>query len=69
MYTLSPHTALIELHVVESIHPAPHITFYDGLRTALARLAGIGMDREAGEGVRGCVSDTRLRPVPIQEKA
>ncbi|GJJ13037.1 hypothetical protein Clacol_007286 [Clathrus columnatus] len=46
-YTLSPQSGLIDLHVVESIQPAPHITFLDGLRGTLARLAGIDVERRA----------------------
>jgi len=42
-YTVSPHTGLIDLHTVESIQPAPHITVFDGLRAALARLAGVDL--------------------------
>ena len=58
-YALSARSALIELHVVESIHPAPHITFYDGLRAALARMAGLDVDRQANDGMRSCVSDRK----------
>jgi hypothetical protein len=67
-YTLSPAFALIDLHVVESIHPAPHITFYDGLRAALARMAGIDVDRQASGGMRGCVSDRNVARVPVREQ-
>ncbi|KAF8575374.1 hypothetical protein K439DRAFT_1641423 [Ramaria rubella] len=67
-YTLSPHSGLIELHVVESIHPAPHVTFYDGLRSALARLTGVDVPRQANDGMRGCNSDRKLAPEPIRGK-
>lgn len=65
-YTLSPHSALIDMHVVESIHPAPHITFYDGFRAALARMAGIDVDRQANGGMRGCVSDGNVARNPFR---
>lgn len=44
-YTLSPQTGLIDVHVVDSIQPAPHMTFLDGLRGTLARLAGLDLER------------------------
>lgn len=59
-YALSPRSALIELHVVESIHPAPHVTFYDGLRAALVRIAAIDIGREASGGMRSCVCDRKV---------
>ncbi|KAF8528426.1 hypothetical protein BU17DRAFT_38136, partial [Hysterangium stoloniferum] len=67
-YTLSPDTALIEQHVVESIHPAPHMTFYDGLRTTLAGLAGSNMDQEPVSGMQGCMSDPKLERLGIRNK-
>ncbi|KAI1787212.1 hypothetical protein LXA43DRAFT_975391 [Ganoderma leucocontextum] len=48
-YTFSPTTGLIRLHVVNSIHPAPHQAFFNALRAALNKI-GLGGAQGAGEG-------------------
>jgi hypothetical protein len=54
-YTFVPETGLIERHVVESIEPAPHASFYEGLRMLRLGLSG-------GEGRGGATAATC--PVP-----
>ncbi|TBU40989.1 hypothetical protein BD309DRAFT_926148 [Dichomitus squalens] len=47
-YTFSPITGLIHLHVIDSIHPAPHQAFFSALQAALSKI-GLGSTRDAGE--------------------
>ncbi|KDQ55440.1 hypothetical protein JAAARDRAFT_195818 [Jaapia argillacea MUCL 33604] len=37
-YFFSPVSGLINLHAINSIHPAPHLSAYDAIRVALAKL-------------------------------
>ncbi|KAF8329644.1 hypothetical protein F5887DRAFT_114497 [Amanita rubescens] len=39
-YTFSPLSGLILMHVINSIHPAPHQAVYDSLRTNLGKVFG-----------------------------
>lgn len=47
-YSFSPVTGLINMHVINSIQPAPHQAAYDALRTSLSSAFGLG-----GGGVGG----------------
>jgi hypothetical protein len=54
-YTFSPITGLIHIHTINSIHPAPHQTAYDALRSSLERLLGLaggGVAQPTGEVTR-----------------
>lgn len=60
-YTFSPTAGLIYKHVINSIHPAPHLTVYDALRSSFGRVFGLSgaasasgeVTRAEGVGVRG----------------
>jgi len=41
IYTFSPTTGLIQKHVVNSIHPAPHLAVYDSLRLSFGKALGL----------------------------
>jgi len=43
-YTFSPSTGLIHKHVINSIHPAPHVAVYESLRGSMGKLLGLGGD-------------------------
>ena len=47
-YTFSPVTGLIDEHVVNSIHPAPHQAVYDSLRLSLGKILGLEWSNGAG---------------------
>ncbi|EDR06200.1 uncharacterized protein LACBIDRAFT_300437 [Laccaria bicolor S238N-H82] len=42
MYIFSPSTGLIHKHVINSIHPAPHVAVYESLRASMGKLLGLG---------------------------
>ncbi|KZT00337.1 uncharacterized protein LAESUDRAFT_709012 [Laetiporus sulphureus 93-53] len=48
-YHFSPTTGLINLHTIDSIEPAPHVSVVDAFRAALAKL-GIGPEGRASPG-------------------
>lgn len=39
-FTFSPTTGLVHQHIVNAIHPAPHLAVYDSLRLTLGKLLG-----------------------------
>ena len=41
-YTFLPLTGLIHKHVVNAIHPAPHVAVYESLRASMGKLLGLG---------------------------
>lgn len=41
-YTFSPSTGLIQKHVINSIHPAPHVAVYESLRASMGKLLRLG---------------------------
>jgi len=41
-YAFSPATGLIQEHMVNSIHPAPHQAVYDSLRLSFGKILGLG---------------------------
>ncbi|KIJ56345.1 hypothetical protein M422DRAFT_150950 [Sphaerobolus stellatus SS14] len=47
-YSVNSATGLIDVHTVESIQPAPHISIFDGLRASLGRLTGVDLGRPSG---------------------
>jgi len=52
-YTFSPHSGLIHLHTINSIHPAPHEAVYNALRTSLGRVFGLGGAVGERVGIKG----------------
>jgi len=48
-YGFSPVSGLINLHTIDSIHPAPHQAAYDALRASLSQVFGMGGDIRPGE--------------------
>ncbi|KAI0309347.1 hypothetical protein OF83DRAFT_1072184 [Amylostereum chailletii] len=52
-YTFHPETALIHLHTIDSILPAPHSSVFDLLKSALDGVGG-----RVGLGAGGCMSVT-----------
>ena len=60
-YTFSPRSGLIDLHTVNSIHPAPSETVYATFQKALSKmsLAGIGGPSGQGKGAMSVTSGKR----------
>ena len=64
-YHFSPVTGLIEKHVVDSIHPAPHFTAFDALKRILT--GGAFPDVPQVPQVRPCRVSTIL-PEPNRQR-